>query len=286
MDQSLLPTIAVFDSGIGGLSILSGLASRFPGARYLYGCDSEGFPYGIKTDEEVVRRVLDFNLKMIRRFPQVDLLVVACNTASTVALELLRQNLSLPIVGVVPALKPAAQMTRTATIGLLATPATIKRPYTLNLVAQFARGRRVFMHGSSTLVTLAEAKLRGRWDARMGEEVARELAPLFAQSPLESFKKLDTVVLGCTHFPHLIEELRAVAPWDVQWVDSTQAIAARVGVLLGEKGYDLELLRTEFSAPLQWFESPVEGHPTRPPPQAAQEIFGSVDCVWQEAPVK
>ena len=270
------PTIAVFDSGIGGLSILEAIGQRFPGARYVYGCDSKGFPYGTKTDQEVIDLVSDFIRELLARHQQIEILVIACNTASTVALEHLRSHLTKPIVGVVPALKPAAQMSRTATIGLLATPATINRPYTQKLIEEFARGRRVLRQGSSVLVSLAEAKLRGGWAPEMLSLVAQELVPLFDQSPRENFKKLDTVVLGCTHFPHLLEELKKTAPWPVQWIDSGQAIAARVGVLLDEGGYDLESLRTPGTSALSWYEPHREGNGSRPIPQMVYQLFGTV----------
>lgn len=271
------PTIAVFDSGIGGLSVLEAIVQRFPGAHYIYACDSKGFPYGTKADQQVTDLVTEFTTGLLGRFTHIDILVIACNTASTVALEHLRSCLMLPIVGVVPALKPAAQMSRTATIGLLATPATIQRPYTQKLIEEFARGRRVLKQGSSALVSLAEAKLRAAWDSStMVDLVAQELAPLFDQSPRENFKKLDTVVLGCTHFPHLLDELKKTAPWPVQWVDSGQAIAARVGVLLDEKGHDPKSISTQPPAPLTWYEPHREGNGSRPVPAAVYQMFSEV----------
>jgi glutamate racemase len=273
------PTVAVFDSGIGGVSILQALRARLPGVQYIYACDSEGFPYGTKTEAQVIQLATSFVQRLIARFPETSLLVVACNTASTLVLDLLRSQLKIPIVGVVPALKPAAQMTRTATFGLLATPATIMRPYTKNLIDQYARGRRVLLHGTSELVRLAEIKLRGVWDPMLQEIVRQELEPLFTQSPLESFKKMDTVVLGCTHFPHLIEELKMASPWPVQWVDSGQAVAARVSVVLEEALFTLESLTARAKDQLVWYEPGLRDSSQRLPHQLVQEFASIVNSI-------
>lgn len=160
------------------------------------------------------------------------MLVIACNTASTVALETVRSAIAIPVVGVVPAIKPAAKHTRTGTIALLATPATVLRPYTKKLVADFADGCTVLMKGSSLLVEIAERKLRGQGVS--AAELAGELAPLFAQPGGD---RIDTIVLGCTHFPLLKNELVALRP-DVFWIDSGPAIAARVRSLLGAHSGD------------------------------------------------
>ncbi len=283
--MSVYPTVAVFDSGVGGVSILQSLRARLPGVQYIYACDSEGFPYGTKTEAQVIQLATSFVLRLISQFPETTLLVIACNTASTLVLELLRSQLKIPIVGVVPALKPAAQMTRTATFGLLATPATILRPYTQNLIDQYARGRRVLRHGSSELVRLAEIKLRGVWDPIHQETVRQELEPLFAQSPMESYKKMDTVVLGCTHFPHLIEELKVASPWPVQWVDSGQAVAARVSVVLEELGFSLESLTSLAAAPspprdrLVWYEPGLRDTSQRLPHQLLVEFTSIVNFI-------
>lgn len=227
-----VPIIGIFDSGVGGLTIFQAVRERLPQAFFCYLSDNGNFPYGVKSEADVLRCTLDATQRFISRFG-LDLLIIACNTASTIALERLRQRHTIPVIGVVPAIKPAVQMSRSRTIGLLATPGTISRPYTDTLIRDFASGARVLKCGSGLLVKLAEAKLKG--EVVQDELVRQEVMPLFAASPTEDFKRLDTIVLGCTHFPLLKEELTRVVPWPVQWVDSSQAIAARAAHLLTEE---------------------------------------------------
>jgi len=217
--------ILVFDSGVGGLSVHAAIAAQLPGETYVYACDNAAFPYGPKPEDELVERVHAVLDALIARF-QPKLLVVACNTASTVALPRLRQHYTLPIVGVVPAIKPAAAISRNRVIGLLATPGTIRRAYTDQLIRDFADDCAIVRIGSADLVQIAEHKLR---QGRVDIDALRELLqPFFAHTPA-----VDTVVLGCTHFPLLREELQQASPGVVNWVDSGAAIAARVGYLLG-----------------------------------------------------
>jgi glutamate racemase len=223
------PTILVFDSGVGGLSIYQEVQRLVPFARYVYASDNEAFPYGTKREEEVIARVSDVLHRLISRFAP-DVLVVACNTASTVALPKLRSHIPIPLVGVVPAIKPAARVSKSRVIGLLATPGTVQRSYTRNLIDEFAQDCTVVRVGSSELVELAEDKLRGT--TLDIERIRGIIAPLFAG---EYGSKLDTVVLGCTHFPLLKTELTAASPWPVAWVDSGLAIAKRVRFLLKGK---------------------------------------------------
>ena len=220
------PTILVFDSGVGGLSVYQEVRTLLPDARYVYASDNEAFPYGTKPEELVVSRVDDVLHRLMSRFAP-DIMVVACNTASTVALPKIRSRIAVPVVGVVPAIKPAAQISQSRVIGLLATPATVERAYTQNLVDEFARGCTVVRVGSSELVELAEAKLRGT--APDAERLRSIIAPLFEG---EQGNKLDTVVLGCTHFPLLKAELASAAPRPISWIDSGPAIANRVRSLL------------------------------------------------------
>lgn len=220
------PTILIFDSGVGGLSVYQEVRRLLPGARYVYASDNEAFPYGIKPEEMVVSRVDDVLQRLMQRFAP-DVMVIACNTASTVALPRIRGRIAVPVVGVVPAVKPAAQISRSGVIGLLATPATIERAYTQNLIDEFARGCTVVRVGSSELVDMAEDKLRGT--APDTERIRTIIAPLFKG---EDGNKVDTVVLGCTHFPLLRTELASTAPRNIAWIDSGPAIAKRVRFLL------------------------------------------------------
>jgi len=218
--------ILIFDSGVGGLSIHAAIAARLPHENYIYACDNAAFPYGGKAEDELVQRVHTVLDALIARY-QPKILVVACNTASTVALPRLRQHYSLPIVGVVPAIKPAALMSRNKIIGLLATPGTVRRAYTDQLIADFAADCTVLKIGSSELVWLAEKKLRGE---EISIDVLRELLSPFFKADAT----VDTIVLGCTHFPLLKSELQQAAPQPVNWIDSGNAIADRVMALLSE----------------------------------------------------
>lgn len=226
------PRVLVFDSGVGGLSILREIHHKRPELELLYACDNQAFPYGTKGETELLERV-DAVLKSLFATLCPDIVVVACNTASTVALPKIRAHFANPVVGVVPAIKPAAALTRSKVIGLLATPATVGRPYTQELIDQFAPDCTVLRLGSGELVTMAEEKLRGITPDR--DRLGAILAPLFDQPAM------DTLVLACTHFPLLIDDMKALAPRPLHWVDSGEAIARRVQSLL----YGDRLLPTE-----------------------------------------
>ncbi|MGC3873975.1 glutamate racemase [Halomonas sp. GXIMD04776] len=211
--------ILVFDSGVGGLSVAAALRQRLPRAALAYVCDNAMLPYGTKPDAWLVARIADVCCAAVAA-SGASALVVACNTASTLALRELRARLSIPVIGTVPAIKPAARATRSATFGLLATSATVRRPYTDTLIRDFAAHCRIIRVAADTLVVQAERKLRGeRVDI---VEIDRELAPFWVVG------ELDTVVLGCTHFPLLRDELNACAPRPITWIDSGDAIARRV----------------------------------------------------------
>ena len=216
----------VFDSGVGGLSVLREIAALLPHIRLSYAADNAAFPYGLKTESELVARVSS----VIRRLAAVtapDIVVIACNTASTTALDAVRGFLVIPVIGVVPAIKPSAAASATRVIGLLGTKTTVASPYTGALVAQFATGCTVLTCGATELVEAAERKLQGLpVDIDMVRAV---LTRLFDQPAGD---RLDTVVLGCTHFPLLGPELAAAARYPVAWMDSGAAIARRVATLL------------------------------------------------------
>jgi glutamate racemase len=220
------PPVLVFDSGVGGLTVADEIASILPGTPLLYLCDNEYFPYGTKPEAALVDRVAAvIEAAVARHAPR--LVVVACNTASTVALPRLRAMVAAPIVGVVPAIKPAAAASRNRVIGLLGTPGTVRRRYTQELIDQFAGDCRVIRIGSAELVEMAEAKLRGETVDRAA--LAGILAGFFAP---ESGEAADTVVLACTHFPLLEEELAEIAPAGTVFVNSGAAVALRVRTLL------------------------------------------------------
>ena len=216
--------ILVFDSGVGGLSILQAIGGRLPQFEYVYASDNAGFPYGTKSEVELVERT-DKVLRALIRLENPDIVVIACNTASTVALPKIRSHFTKPVVGVVPAIKPAAAKSTSKVIGLLATPGTVNRAYTHQLISDFASHCEVISVGSSEMVELAEQKLRGHHIDR--DKIAAIVRPFF------DHPELDTIVLACTHFPLLQNELLEVASRKVDWIDSGEAIARRVASLLG-----------------------------------------------------
>lgn len=209
--------IAVFDSGLGGLTVLEAIRHAVPGAVISYVADNAGFPYGPRPEAEVRARVQAVIGALLAVDPP-NVVVIACNTASTAALAALREaHPHLPVVGTVPAIKPAAERSRSRVIGLLATPGTVNRAYIDDLAARFAADCTLVRVGAADLAALAEAKMRGEPVARAA--VAANIAPLFA------VPGLDVVVLGCTHYPLLRAEFEALAPWPVAWIDSAQAVA-------------------------------------------------------------
>lgn len=211
--------VLVFDSGVGGLTVAGEIRALGPRLAVHYAADNAFFPYGDKSDD-ALRARLPRVAKALVDAVRPDVFVIACNTASTLALAEVRAALSIPVVGTVPAIKPAAKLTETGTIGLLATPGTIRRAYTAQLIEQFAFGRRVILHGSLELVKLAEAHARGE-DVPPGAYAAAQ-APLFNA---EGADQIDTVVLACTHFPLVRGQLIATAPRAVSYIDSGAAIA-------------------------------------------------------------
>ncbi len=210
--------ILFFDSGVGGLSVVDAVRARLPDAPFVYAADSAGFPYGTKSEAEIAARVPALLGRLAERL-HPRLIVIACNTASTIALAHVRAALDVPVVGTVPAIKPAALLSKTRVIGVLGTDATVRQPYVDRLSAEFASDCTVVRHGAAALVELAEAKLRG-------ERIAPE-ALVAAVAPLAAVGRLDTVVLACTHFPLLGGELAACLP-GVTLVDSGEGIARRV----------------------------------------------------------
>ncbi|HEX8663306.1 MAG TPA: glutamate racemase [Beijerinckiaceae bacterium] len=221
------PKILVFDSGVGGLTVFSELAKARPDARFVYAADDAGFPYGRLTEDELVARVVAVMDRLIERHAP-DLVVIACHTASTLVLPPLRQRFPIPFVGTVPAVKPAAALSRSRRIAVLATPGTVARDYTRDLVETYAAGCAVTLVGSRRLAALAEAELMGAPGS--DEDVLAEIAPCFADG---EGGRTDVVVLACTHYPLLLPRFERLAPWPVTWVDPAPAIARRVVQLLG-----------------------------------------------------
>ncbi len=211
--------ILFFDSGVGGLSVLGPTRALLPTAPIVYAADSAGFPYGTKSEAELAMRLPELLTKLVNQF-KPRLVVIACNTASTIALDHARAVIDVPVVGTVPAIKPAAEMSRSRVIGVLGTEATVRQPYVDDLAKKFASDCTVVRHGSAELVELAEAKLRGE---RVSVEQAIRLL-------VEAGPGMDVMVLACTHFPLLAEEIAAAFP-DIALVDGGPGIARRIAFL-------------------------------------------------------
>ncbi|WP_028349962.1 glutamate racemase [Bradyrhizobium murdochi] len=224
------PKILIFDSGLGGLTVLREIVRARPDAHYVYVADDAFFPYGHHGEEEIIARVVPLVGELITRHAPV-LVAIACNTASTLVMSHLRNAYSVPFVGTVPAIKPACASSKTKRVSVLGTKGTVKREYTRRLIDDFAQGCEVTLVGSAELASLAEAALSGN-DVR-DEDIAAELAPCFVGNGKD---RTDTVVLACTHFPLLLDRLTQLAPWPVDWIDPAPAIARRVSELLGSPG--------------------------------------------------
>jgi len=213
--------IGVFDSGAGGLTILSALRRELPQEDYIYIGDTAHVPYGVRSDEEIVDLSLQACRFLLHR--GVKLIVVACNTASQAALGILRASLPVPFVGVVPAVKPAVRATRNGRIGIAATDHAANASYLHHLIEDFATGVQVYAAGCPELVTLVEY---GMLDGPQVEETLQHsLHPLLS-------KNVDVIVLGCTHFPALRSAIERVAGKQVQVIDSGVAVARRMHSVL------------------------------------------------------
>ncbi|CBL46785.1 Glutamate racemase [gamma proteobacterium HdN1] len=225
-------SVILFDSGIGGLSVAREIRAAMPGLDINYVADNRIFPYGLQKESVLIERVCALMPILEARYSP-GAIVIACNSASTVVLDALRTQTQVPVIGVVPAIKPAAAQSQRRVIGLLATPGTIQRSYTRRLIDQFANDCTVLLVGSSALVSLAENKLRGiPIDL---QEVSNIVAPFcHAETPP------DIVVLGCTHFPFLREELMQVLPENTRLIDSGEAIARRTRHILEAQGLEAQ----------------------------------------------
>ena len=218
--------IVVFDSGLGGLTVYREIAAARPDAEFVYVADDAAFPYGALPDPQLIARVCDVMGELIA-VHRPDLVVIACNTASTIVLTELRKRFAVPFVGTVPAIKPACAASVTRRVSVLGTEATVQREYTRALIRDYALDCEVTLVGSKRLAALAEAELAGM--RASDEDIRTEIAPCFR----DGGRRTDTVVLACTHYPLLLERLRRLAPWPVNFFDPAPAIARRVTDLLG-----------------------------------------------------
>ena len=219
--------ILVFDSGLGGLTVFREIIKARPDASFVYAADDAFFPYGRQEEPALVARVLDVMDSLITALAP-DLVVVACNTASTIVLPSLREKFKVPFVGTVPAIKPACAQSKSRLVTVLGTEATVRREYTRKLVREHGNNCEVTLVGSPRLAEIAEAELKGEFST--DSEIAAEIAPCFVEA---RGKRTDTVVLACTHYPLLLSRLERLTPWPVTFVDPAPAIARRVVDLLG-----------------------------------------------------
>lgn len=222
-----------FDSGVGGLSVLEPTRALLPSAPIVYVADNAGYPYGKRSEQEIASRVPALLGRLVERF-HPRLAVIACNTASTIALEHVRSALDLPVVGTVPAIKPAAEISKSRVIGVLGTEATVRQAYVDNLAAEFAADCTIIRHGSPELVDLAEAKLAG--DQVTVDAVRAAAQPMF---DAEHGQRIDVGVLACTHFPLLRLELGQAFP-KIDWIDGGPGIARRIAYLTREQAWPTE----------------------------------------------
>jgi len=248
------PTILIFDSGLGGLTVYTEVARLLPGARLIYAADDAAFPYGELEECDLVQRVMAVMDRLIMRCGP-DIVVIACNTASTLALSHLRAHVpQIPFVGTVPAIKPAASQSRSGMISVLATPGTVAREYTRELIRTYAAHCDVTLTGSRLLAPLAEAFMHGRTVEHAAIE--REITPAFVST---DERRTDCIVLACTHYPLLLALFERLAPWGVAWIDPAPAIARRTAQVLHEQ-LDMAAGETAAAAPPGYavFTAPLE----------------------------
>jgi glutamate racemase len=226
-DRSSQSPILMFDSGVGGLTVLREARVLMPDRRFVYVADDAAFPYGAWEEPALKDHILTLFGKLLDRL-QPAISVIACNTASTLVIDALREKFpGHPFVGTVPAIKPAAERTRSGLVSVLATPGTVKRQYTRDLISKWAQKCHVRLVGSNNLAGLAEAYMR---EGFVDEEAVRaEIAPCFVQ---HDDLRTDIVVLACTHYPFMANVFRRLAPWPVDWLDPAEAIARRARSLV------------------------------------------------------
>jgi glutamate racemase len=221
------PRVLVFDSGLGGLTVFAQIAEKRPDAALVYAADDAAFPYAALGESELVSRVLRVMERLVA-LHEPDLVVIACSTASTLVLGPLRARYpTLPFVGTVPAIKPAAAASRSRMVSVLATTGTVARDYTQALVREYAGDCEVALVGSRHLARLAEDWMKGLPVA--DREIESEIAPCFVE---RAGRRTDIVVLACTHYPLLCDQFARLAPWSVDYLDPAPAIARRVDALL------------------------------------------------------
>lgn len=237
--------VLIFDSGVGGFSVFQHILNALPGIDSCYLMDNQLFPYGVQPDRVLTERIVSLCEKACK-LHNIDMVVIACNTASTLALPALRDRLRIPVIGVVPAIKTAATLSHTKHIALLATPATINRPYIDDLISDHGIGCTVTRIGSSELVKLAEDYwFNNTLDPNALKDILSSNLSIEIDDKPSTFglNHIDQMVLGCTHFPLIREHISKLYPY-INLVDSGEAIARRVCFILQDLGFDLQQLKS------------------------------------------
>lgn len=227
VEKPELKPVLVFDSGIGGLTVLREARVLMPERGFIYVADDAGFPYGNWGEEALKERIISLFDRLLKAYdPEV--CIIACNTAFTlIGADLRAAFPPMTFVGTVPAIKPAAERTRSGLVSVLATPGTVKRAYTRDLIQSFASQCHVRLVGSENLARMAESYIRGE---QVGDEdILAEIAPCFVE---QEGKRTDIVVLACTHYPFMANRFRRLAPWPVDWLDPAEAISRRARSLV------------------------------------------------------
>lgn len=227
-------TILVFDSGIGGLSVLREARVVLPEQRFIYVGDVAGFPYGDWEEKALTAHIVALFDRLLSKY-QPTAVVIACNTASTLIMPALRERFDVPFVGTVPAIKPAAEQTRSGLFSVLGTPGTVQRTYTHELISNYASQASVTLVGAHGLAKLAEDYIQKRELDRV--KLLSEISPCFIEI---SNKRTDIVVLACTHYPFLINAMRKIAPWPVDWLHPAEAVALQLHKVLGSNMHSPE----------------------------------------------
>jgi glutamate racemase len=233
MSNNTCPNLLIIDSGVGGLSVVREIIKTTPNINLNYIADNNLYPYGTMSERQLIERIIYLTDCFIKDF-NIDFIVIACNSASTVVLPAMRERFHIPIIGVVPAIKPAAAYTRTKVVGLLATPGTVIRDYTDKLIQDFASDCTIIKVGSTKLVDLAEHYLEH--NTYSTANLLDILSP-FLHHP--QAKDIDTMILGCTHFPLVRQPLQHVLPDHIRLIDSGHAVAKHIFRTLTKKNFKI-----------------------------------------------
>lgn len=217
--------IGIFDSGVGGTSIWKAIHQLLPNEQTIYLADSKNAPYGEKTKDEILELSIK-NTELLHN-DNCKLIVVACNTATTNAIDFLRANYKVPFIGIEPAIKPAALQTKTKKVGVLATKGTLSSSLFHSTSRLYSEGIEVIEQEGQGLVELIEA-------GKVDSQEIKTLLQKYLQPMLKA--NIDCLVLGCTHYPYLIKILRGLLPDTVKIIDSGEAVARQTKAVLEKHG--------------------------------------------------